>query len=177
MLNLGTKLCNRDCQSNSVVHPKTPGSKGGDALNRGEKRFDDDKWPKPLTISAVVEYWEAWNARYSCHNTQAADLPTKSLDVTRRSLCSYLVMVEALTHLNYAFAYIDSKSFEIITKDARTRIITFQNAVGLKYSSQTSNSLSALVAGPSLTTGPLLNLYLEISPAYQPFKRSLRICC
>ena len=40
--------------------------------------------------------------------------------------------VEALTHVNYAFAYIDPKSFEITTMDAQTPTSTFQDAVSLK---------------------------------------------
>ncbi|KAH8689785.1 hypothetical protein GQ44DRAFT_744815 [Phaeosphaeriaceae sp. PMI808] len=63
----------------------------------------------------LIGYWEAWNARSDCHNTQASDLP-----------------LDALTHVNYAFAYIDPNSFEITTMDAQTPVSTFQDVVSLK---------------------------------------------
>jgi chitinase len=47
-----------------------------------------------------------------------------------RTYTSYIV--DALTHVNYAFAYIDPTSFEITTMDAQTPVSTFQDAVSLK---------------------------------------------
>lgn len=85
-----------------------------------------------LLIVTVIGYWEAWNARSKCHNTQAMDLPRMSLTSAWISLCSSLFVVEALTHVNYAFAYIDPASFEITTMDAQTPVSTFQDAVDLK---------------------------------------------
>ena len=40
--------------------------------------------------------------------------------------------VDALTHVNYAFAYIDPTSFEITTMDAQTPVSTFEDVVSLK---------------------------------------------
>jgi hypothetical protein len=40
--------------------------------------------------------------------------------------------VDALTHLNYAFAYIDPKSFEIVTMDQQTPEALFQTVVDVK---------------------------------------------
>ena len=41
-------------------------------------------------------------------------------------------IVAALTHVNYAFAYIDPNNFEVTTMDAQTPVSTFQDAVSLK---------------------------------------------
>ncbi|PVI08690.1 glycoside hydrolase family 18 protein [Periconia macrospinosa] len=89
--------CGDECQSNCIEHPKPPAGKGGKVLDR------------------VIGYWEAWNARSECHNTQAEDLP-----------------LEALTHVNYAFAYIDPENYEVTTMDAKTPATTFEDAVALK---------------------------------------------
>ncbi|EUC49054.1 glycoside hydrolase family 18 protein [Bipolaris oryzae ATCC 44560] len=89
-------FCGKNCQSNCVEHPKPSGGGG---------KVDD----------RVIGYWEAWNARSTCHNTQASDLP-----------------LDALTHVNYAFAYIDPSSFEITTMDAQTPVSTFEDVVALK---------------------------------------------
>jgi chitinase len=40
--------------------------------------------------------------------------------------------VDALTHINYAFAYINLTSFEITTIDAQTLVSTFEDVVSLK---------------------------------------------
>ncbi|KAK4675375.1 hypothetical protein QC764_0077420 [Podospora pseudoanserina] len=53
--------------------------------------------------------------RSKCHQTSARDLP-----------------LDGLTHINYAFAYIDPSSFEITTMDAQTPTKTFQDVVDLK---------------------------------------------
>jgi chitinase len=42
--------------------------------------------------------------------------------------------VDGLTHLNYAFAYIDPTSFKITTMDAATPARTFEDVAGLKLS-------------------------------------------
>ncbi|KAK0669896.1 bacteriodes thetaiotaomicron symbiotic chitinase [Cercophora samala] len=67
------------------------------------------------TLGKVIGYWEAWNDRSKCHQTSARDLP-----------------IDGLTHINYAFAYIDPSSFEITTMDAQTPAKTFQDVVDLK---------------------------------------------
>nr|QDJ94336.1 chitinase chiC3 [Cordyceps cicadae] len=75
---------------------------------------------------AVIGYYEAWNDRSKCHQTSAKDLP-----------------VDALTHLNYAFAYIDPSTFEITTMDSATPARIFQDVADLK---QTSPSLKIFVS-------------------------------
>ncbi|EJP61449.1 symbiotic chitinase [Beauveria bassiana ARSEF 2860] len=79
--------------------------------------------PKPPSgegdpLSKVIGYYEAWNDRSSCHQTSAKDLP-----------------VDALTHLNYAFAYVDPNTFEITTMDAATPARIFQDVADLKKTS------------------------------------------
>ncbi|KAF2009039.1 glycoside hydrolase family 18 protein [Aaosphaeria arxii CBS 175.79] len=103
----GPLYCGDGCSSNCDAaaecgqHAKTPG-----------KTCPLNTW---YLTSVVIGYWEAWNARSSCHNTQASDLP-----------------LQALTHVNYAFAYIDPNTFEITTMDPQTPISTFQDIVSLK---------------------------------------------
>ncbi|KAL2385529.1 hypothetical protein RJZ90_001269 [Blastomyces dermatitidis] len=70
---------------------------------------------KGKTLSRVIGYYEAWNARSKCHKASPLDLP-----------------VGGLTHLNYAFAYIDPTSFEITTMDAATPISLFDEVAALK---------------------------------------------
>ncbi|KAK2590532.1 hypothetical protein QQS21_011782 [Conoideocrella luteorostrata] len=87
--------------------------------------------PKPPAgsgdpLSKVIGYYEAWNDRSKCHQTSAKDLP-----------------VDALTHLNYAFAYVDPGSFEITTMDAATPARIFQDVADLK---KTSPSLKIFVS-------------------------------
>ncbi|EGE82986.2 bacteriodes thetaiotaomicron symbiotic chitinase [Blastomyces dermatitidis ER-3] len=92
------EFCGKGCQSHCVLHPKPP---GGSA--------------KGKTLSRVIGYYEAWNARSKCHKASPLDLP-----------------VGGLTHLNYAFAYIDPTSFEITTMDAATPISLFDEVAALK---------------------------------------------
>jgi chitinase len=40
--------------------------------------------------------------------------------------------VDALTHLNYAFAYIDPESFQLTTMDVATRVSLFDDLANLK---------------------------------------------
>ncbi|KAG8165716.1 hypothetical protein KVR01_004268 [Diaporthe batatas] len=76
--------------------------------------------PKPSgktgkTLNRVIGYWEAWNDRSTCHKTSASDLP-----------------LDALTHVNYAFAYIDPSTFQITTMDVATAISTFDDIGAIK---------------------------------------------
>ncbi|QSZ31923.1 hypothetical protein DSL72_001492 [Monilinia vaccinii-corymbosi] len=67
------------------------------------------------TLSKIIGYYEAWNTRSACHKTSPADLP-----------------LDALTHLNYAFAYLDPDTFSITTIDAATSISLFEEFSNLK---------------------------------------------
>uniref|UniRef100_A0A0N7HV81 chitinase n=1 Tax=Hypocrella siamensis TaxID=696354 RepID=A0A0N7HV81_9HYPO len=92
------EFCGKGCQSNCDEKPSPPiGS------------------TKDKTLSKVIGYYEAWNARSSCHMTSPRDLP-----------------LAALTHLNYAFAYLDPTSFSIKTMDAATPTSLFDDISDLK---------------------------------------------
>jgi chitinase len=54
---------------------------------------------KPVT-NKVIGYYEAWSARRECYPFLPAAIP-----------------IQGLTHLNFAFAYIDPDSFEIVPMD------------------------------------------------------------
>ncbi|KAG6238482.1 hypothetical protein E4U25_001673 [Claviceps purpurea] len=91
-------FCGKGCQSNCNEKPSPPGGS-----TQGK------------TLSRVIGYYEAWNARSTCHKTSPKDLP-----------------LAALTHLNYAFAYLDPTSFKITTMDAATPISLFDDLSDLK---------------------------------------------
>ncbi|KAG5951737.1 hypothetical protein E4U53_002386 [Claviceps sorghi] len=92
------EFCGKGCQSNCIQNPSPPGGS-----------------TKGKTLSRVIGYYEAWNARSDCHKTLPRDLP-----------------VAALTHLNYAFAYLDPTSFKITTMDAATPASLFGDVSDLK---------------------------------------------
>ncbi|KAI7261488.1 glycoside hydrolase family 18 protein, partial [Hortaea werneckii] len=65
--------------------------------------------------SRVIGYYEAWSARKSCHKVKPTDLP-----------------LDALTQVNFAFAYIDPKTYRIVTMDAQTPSSLFKDTANLK---------------------------------------------
>ncbi|KAI0863675.1 hypothetical protein F4860DRAFT_521760 [Xylaria cubensis] len=67
------------------------------------------------TLSRVIGYYEAWNNRSDCHQASPEDLP-----------------LDALTHLNYAFAYLDPNTFRITTMDATIPVELFDKFSALK---------------------------------------------
>ncbi|RDW83598.1 glycoside hydrolase family 18 protein [Aspergillus mulundensis] len=74
----------------------------------------------PITRSSidslpVIGYYEAWSDRSKCHQTSPSDLP-----------------VDALTHVNYAFAYVDPSTYDITTMDAATPVRIFGDITALK---------------------------------------------
>jgi chitinase len=66
-------------------------------------------------LSKVIGYYESWNAFSNCRKTAPTDLP-----------------LDALTHVNYAFAYIAPGSFQITTMDGRTPPSLFRETTNLK---------------------------------------------
>ncbi|KAG6194205.1 hypothetical protein E4U10_003178 [Claviceps purpurea] len=82
---------------------------------------------KGMALSRVIGYYQAWGARSTCHKTSPHDLP-----------------LAALTHLNYAFAYLDPTSFKLTTMDASTSISLFDDMSDLK------------------TTNPRLEIFVSI---------------
>ncbi|KAJ6071566.1 hypothetical protein N7499_009580, partial [Penicillium canescens] len=71
--------------------------------------------PTKQALSKVIGYYEAWADRSNCHQTSPRDLP-----------------LDALTHLNYAFAYISPGTFKIMTMDAATPVSLFDDVAALK---------------------------------------------
>ncbi|KAF1988767.1 glycoside hydrolase family 18 protein [Aulographum hederae CBS 113979] len=68
-----------------------------------------------LTLFEVIGYYESWSDRSTCHKITPTDLP-----------------LDALTHLNYAFAYIDPTTFELVTMDPQTPEQLFQTVADVK---------------------------------------------
>ncbi|KAF4160011.1 hypothetical protein CNMCM6936_004140 [Aspergillus lentulus] len=63
----------------------------------------------------VIGYYESWSARKSCHKVASADLP-----------------LDALTHVNFAFASIDPSTYQVVTMDSSTPSSLFKDAANLK---------------------------------------------
>ncbi|KAI7026582.1 glycoside hydrolase family 18 protein, partial [Hortaea werneckii] len=63
----------------------------------------------------VIGYYESWSDRKLCHKVKPTDLP-----------------LDALTHVNYAFAYIDPDSYEVVTMDTSTPGSLFDDTTILK---------------------------------------------
>ncbi|KAF9249765.1 CAZyme family GH18 [Penicillium roqueforti] len=63
----------------------------------------------------VIGYYESWMARKKCHKVAPTDLP-----------------LDALTHLNFAFASIDPDSYTIVTMDSDTPSSLFKDATNVK---------------------------------------------
>ncbi|KAL4749617.1 hypothetical protein BDW72DRAFT_194648 [Aspergillus terricola var. indicus] len=79
--------------------------------------------PQPPTGTAssdivkhrVIGYYEAWMARKNCHKVTPMDLP-----------------LDALTHLNFAFASIDPETYDVVTMDSATPAKLFKDATNVK---------------------------------------------
>ncbi|KAE8353840.1 hypothetical protein BDV28DRAFT_132353 [Aspergillus coremiiformis] len=63
----------------------------------------------------VIGYYEAWMARRTCHKVSPTDLP-----------------LDALTHINFAFAYIEPSTYEVVTMDSATPASLFKDTTNVK---------------------------------------------
>ncbi|KAI1774392.1 hypothetical protein F4818DRAFT_442540 [Hypoxylon cercidicola] len=63
----------------------------------------------------VIGYYEAWSARKSCHKVGPTD-----------------IAVDALTHINFAFAYIEPGSYKVVPMDGQTPESLFREVPNLK---------------------------------------------
>lgn len=61
--------------------------------------------------------------------------------------------VDALTHLNYAFAFLDPNTFRITTMDAATPVSLFDHFSELKFTNPDLKLFASVGGGLSLTTG------------------------
>ncbi|KAL3262031.1 hypothetical protein ABHI18_003215 [Aspergillus niger] len=66
-------------------------------------------------LNKVIGYYESWMAQKGCHKVTPTDLP-----------------LDALTHINFAFAYIDTRTYDIVTMDTGTPSSLFQDATNVK---------------------------------------------
>ncbi|KAL4739524.1 glycoside hydrolase superfamily [Aspergillus similis] len=63
----------------------------------------------------VIGYYESWSARKDCHKVSPMDLP-----------------LDALTHVNFAFAYIEPESYKVVTMDQATPASLFEDTTSVK---------------------------------------------
>ncbi|KAI2696119.1 CAZyme family GH18 [Penicillium roqueforti] len=63
----------------------------------------------------VIGYYEAWMARKSCHKIKPVNLP-----------------LDALTHVNFAFASIDPSTYQVVAMDSATPTSLFSDVTNLK---------------------------------------------
>lgn len=80
----------------------------------------------------MIGYWEAWNENSNCHARAPSDLPCKSQLHVRLPAGTDTSAVDVLTHLNYAFAYLDPDTLKITTMDARTPASTLDDFAAVK---------------------------------------------
>ncbi|KAL4900084.1 hypothetical protein BDW74DRAFT_171029 [Aspergillus multicolor] len=93
----------------------------------GMRRYDCqsncDLHPEPPSGSAgksvlenkVIGYYESWSARKDCHKVSPTDLP-----------------LDALTHINFAFAYIEPDTYKVVTMDKATPASLFEDTTSVK---------------------------------------------
>ncbi|KAJ0424780.1 hypothetical protein BJY00DRAFT_326015 [Aspergillus carlsbadensis] len=63
----------------------------------------------------VIGYYESWSARKDCHKVAPTDLP-----------------LDALTHINFAFAYIEPETYQVVTMDGETPSSLFKDTTSVK---------------------------------------------
>ncbi|KAL4943096.1 hypothetical protein BDV06DRAFT_211304 [Aspergillus oleicola] len=63
----------------------------------------------------VIGYYESWSARKDCHKVSPMDLP-----------------LDALTHINFAFAYSEPDSYKVVTMDKATPASLFEDVTSVK---------------------------------------------
>ncbi|CAG8001645.1 unnamed protein product [Penicillium salamii] len=73
------------------------------------------KSQKGILQTKVIGYYEAWMARKSCHKIKPVNLP-----------------LDALTHVNFAFASIDPSTYQVVAMDSATPTSLFSDVTNLK---------------------------------------------
>ncbi|GIZ44487.1 hypothetical protein CKM354_000768400 [Cercospora kikuchii] len=71
--------------------------------------------PRGQALRKVIGYYETWMDRSSCNRVRPTDLP-----------------IDALTHLNVAFAYVEPGTYRIVTMDPQTPARLFKECNDLK---------------------------------------------
>ncbi|KAF4332668.1 bacteriodes thetaiotaomicron symbiotic chitinase [Fusarium beomiforme] len=82
--------------------------------NCGTPKVPAGKSTRPVR-EKVIAYYEAWSARRKCHSFQPSQIP-----------------ISSVTHINFAFAYIDPETFRITTMDSRTPESLFETITSIK---------------------------------------------
>ncbi|RDW84130.1 uncharacterized protein DSM5745_04456 [Aspergillus mulundensis] len=77
----------------------------------------------------VIGYYEAWMARSSCHRFPPAAIP-----------------VDGLTHVNFAFAYIDPDTFEVTTMDDATPAELFTQTADVRSLKSGNGDLEVFIS-------------------------------
>ncbi|KAJ5110014.1 chitotriosidase-1 [Penicillium argentinense] len=80
--------------------------------------------PIPVLKNKVIGYYQSWAERRSCHTFPPDSIP-----------------VEGLTHLNYAFAYIDPDSLEVTVMDDQTPECSFSRTTDIKNTRSRNSEL------------------------------------
>ncbi|GKZ21587.1 hypothetical protein AbraCBS73388_007488 [Aspergillus brasiliensis] len=71
--------------------------------------------PVGIRQNKMIGYYESWSARKACHKVAPTDLP-----------------LDALTHVNFAFAYIEPTTYQVVTMDESTPATLFQDTTNVK---------------------------------------------
>lgn len=77
----------------------------------------------------VIGYYEAWGARRECHPMTPSGIP-----------------VDGLTHVNFAFAYIEPGTYKVTTMDSQTPSSLFKDVADVKTLKSGNADLEVFVA-------------------------------
>ncbi|KAF2717775.1 glycoside hydrolase family 18 protein [Polychaeton citri CBS 116435] len=83
----------------------------------------------PVVQNRVIGYYEAWAARRTCRAFPPSGIP-----------------VDGLTHVNFAFAYVDPGSLQITTVDSETPEDLFAKTTDIKNLKSSSSNLQVFVS-------------------------------
>lgn len=96
--------------------------------NCGQPKIRSGKSLKPVR-DRVIAYYEAWSARRACNKFTPSSIP-----------------ISSLTHVNFAFAYIEPKTLDITTMDSLTPESLFQEVTAIKTMKSGASALEVFIA-------------------------------
>ncbi|KAH7303662.1 glycoside hydrolase superfamily [Stachybotrys elegans] len=148
--------CGTGCISNCDAHAEC----GKDSLPAGRTSPPGGS-AKGQVLSRVIGYYEAWNSNSPCRRTQPSDLP-----------------LDALTHVNYAFTFLDPNTYQMTPMDASTDaglFIETTNLKGLKPGLQVWASLAGgwTFSDNGTVTQPLLGEIARDATKRQTFANNM----
>lgn len=111
--------------------------------------------------SKVIAYYESWSDRRSCHDFPPTAIP-----------------YDALTHVNFAFAYIDPETYTIKTMDSQTPAKLFQEVADIKTKALSDLEVFIAIGGWTFSdngtvTQPLLGEIAASEESRQKFADNL----